>query len=99
MTKEEISQLALEYVSNKYYKVYHVEELNGELFSTYHAFIDGINEIKDKLSGFIMSDGDIFEICKSHFANDLSSLKHRDMASYLNGAKMQRNYWENIIKK
>lgn len=99
MTKEEISQLALDYVSQTYYGVRSVEELNGELLAAYDAFICGIKIINEKLSGYVMSDGDIFEICKSHFANDLSSLKHRDMASYLNGAKMQRNYWENILKK
>lgn len=99
MTKEEIRKSALDYVSQQYYKVNHEDELNGEPLAAYNSFIDGIKFINEKLSIYIMSDGDIFEICKSHFADDLSSLKHRDMASYLNGAKMQRNYWGNILKK
>lgn len=61
------------------------------------AFDIAWSKSKENLSNMIMSDGDIFEVCKNEYQNDYSSLKANNMNSYLKGAKMQRDYWQSLL--
>jgi len=63
------------------------------------AFDIAWSKSKKNLSNMIMSDGDIFEVCKNEYLNDYSSLKASNMNSYLKGAKMQRDYWQSLLIK
>lgn len=84
---------------DKHYVKSNSEELGLiALASWIKAFDIAWRMSRENLSNMVMSDGDIFEVCKNEYINEHSSMKHAYMNNYLKGAKMQRDYWNGLIK-
>ena len=73
---------------------------NFMLMTEVEAFIKAYTkcqeDIKQKLSNMVMTDADIFEMCKIEVP-ELTTQREMAMFNYLKGAKLQRDYFKKII--